>query len=251
MKKIKALVIDDEASNRRLISKLISQLNNAFEIIGEAASVEEGYTLINDLKPDIIFLDIKMQDGTGFTLLELFAEINFEVVFVTGFDNYAVQAFEFEALDYVIKPINPVKFSKTLTRVELRITNKTPLELGNILKSYNSKDALISKLSLHQGNNVVLIRIEDILHVKSEDRCVVFVTKENERYTSSKDLSDFEFIMEGHPYMIRVNKSMYLNVNFVKTYTKGQTCMITMVDGECVEVPRRKKSEILNLLKPS
>jgi len=98
MKNIRAVVIDDEASNRRLIIKLVSKLNYAFEIVGEANNVSSAFELIKNSKPELVFLDIKMPGGTGFILLDMFEEIHFEVVFISGFDFYAVKAFEFNAL---------------------------------------------------------------------------------------------------------------------------------------------------------
>jgi two-component system LytT family response regulator len=250
MNKIKAVVIDDEASNRRLIIKLVSRLNPNFEIMGEANNVISAYDLINKIKPELVFLDIKMPTGSGFDLLGMFDTINFEVVFISGFDSYALKAFEFNALDYVLKPINPVKFSKTLDKVQLKIRGKKikPEELKDIIKSYDLKQLIISKISIHNGNQVIFLSIEDIIYIKSEEKCTCFKMKTDEKYTSSKELSDFTFILENHPYMVRLNKSTYININFVFSYSKGTICVITMKDGVTIEIPRRKKSEILELL---
>lgn len=250
MKKIKALVIDDEASNRDLITKLISKLNPTIEVIGEAANIKNGFDLIQETKPELVFLDIRMPGGSGFDLLAMFEEIAFEVVFISGFDSYALKAFEYNALDYVLKPINPVKFAKTLTKVQLKIESRSlkPEELKNVLKAYDLKELIISKISIHHGNQVVLLNIEEILYIKSEDKCTVFKINTGEKYTSSKELADFEFILESHLYMVRVSKSTYININFVSSYSKGTDCFITMKDGMVIEIPRRKKGEILNLL---
>jgi two-component system, LytTR family, response regulator len=250
MNKIKAVVIDDETSNRDLITKLISKLNPNIEVIGEAKNIKMGYELINDTKPELVFLDIRMPGGTGFDLLAMFEEITFEVVFISGFDSYALKAFEYNALDYVLKPINPIKFAKTLTKVQLKIESRSlkPEELKNVLKAYDLKELIISKISIHHGNQVVLLNIEEILYIKSEEKCVIFKMNTGEKYTSSKELVDFEFILENHLYMLRVNKSNYINVNYVSSYSKGTDCYITMRDQSIVEIPRRKKTEILNIL---
>lgn len=250
MNKIRAVVIDDETSNRDLITKLISKLNTVIEIVGEADSIKKGFNLINETRPQLVLLDIRMPGGTGFDLLAMFEKITFEVVFISGFDSYALKAFEYNALDYVLKPINPIKFAKTLTKVQLKIesSNLKPEELTNVLKAYDLKELVISKISIHHRNTVVLLNIEEIVYIKSENKCSVFKMNTGEKYTSSKELADFEFILENHIYMLRVNKSTYININFVSSYSKGTECFITMKDNAVIEIPRRKKTEILNLL---
>jgi two-component system, LytTR family, response regulator len=251
MNKIKVVIIDDEASNRRIIAKLIGTLNPNYEILGEADSVAEGYDLIHKMLPQVVFLDIKMPDGSGFDLLKKFETINFEVVFITGFDSYAVKAFEFNALDYVLKPIDPIRFNKMLEKLSLKIRAKSSngQELKNVLKTYNLHQLTISKISVHNGNAVVILNMEDIMYARSEEKCTFFKMKNGEKYSSAKELSDFSFILENHPYILRINKSAYINLNFIAAYSKGTTCFVTMKDETIIEISRRKKTEILELLK--
>lgn len=250
MRKINAIVVDDEVANRRVIISLVQKLNPWIEITGEAGNVAEAYALIHKLKPDLVFLDIKMPDGTGFELLEKFEQINFDIVFISGFDSYALKAFDFNALDYVLKPINPKKFETVLNKVQVKITsrNLNPEQFTEIVKSYDPKKTIISKIMIHDGNRVSLLNIEDILSVRSEDQCTRFTMENDEKFLSSKELSDFSFILEQHPFMVRVSKSAFINVNYIKNYSKGNICIITMKDESEVEVPRRKKTEILHIL---
>lgn len=125
MNKIRAVVIDDEFFNRGLITLLINRLNPDFEIAGEAENLRDGIKLINSVNPDVVFLDIKMPDGSGFDLLKKFPGFTFEVVFITGFDDYVMQALEQKALDYVLKPIDLDKFKVTLEKVQERLIQKS------------------------------------------------------------------------------------------------------------------------------
>src|SRR5262245_44475487 len=121
MNEIKAVVIDDEFLNRELIKLLVTRVSPEFVLAGEAENLRDGFDLISEIQPDVVFLDIKMPDGSGFDLLNMFPVINFKAIFVTGFDEYVVKAFEYNAFDYVLKPIDTDKFQQTVSRVRLKI----------------------------------------------------------------------------------------------------------------------------------
>lgn len=250
MIKIRAVVIDDEFYNRDLISKLILNTNSNFEIIGSAENIEEGFELIKSKKPDVAFLDIKMPEGSGFDLLRKFENPNFEVVFVTGFDEYAIKAFDFNALDYVLKPIDTSKLKLTLDKVQNRVYNKHLLSgtMNQVLQSYNSNNT-ISKIPVHFKDKVFLLNLNDIISIQSEDGYTSFYSCSNlNKFTSSKQLIDYEFIIVDYNNFIKLNKSVYINLNYVKSYTKGLICMVTLTNDVVFEVSRRKKTEILELL---
>ena len=250
MKKIKSIIIDDESYNRDLISKLVFKTNPNFEIIATAEDIKEGFELITQLQPDLVFLDIKMPGGSGFDLLRQFESPKFEVVFITGFDEYAIQAFEFNALDYVLKPIDTSKLGKTLTKVYDRILNKLSIteNLKEIIQLYHVNSNFISKIPLHSNDKVVLLAIDQISSIQTEETYTVFIDVNSNKYISSKKLSDFEFIFEKSSHFVRIHKSVYINTNYIKHYSKGLVCIVTMQDNSSHEVSRRKKTEILTLL---
>lgn len=250
MKTIRAVVIDDEFYNRDLITKLVIKTNQDFEIVGDAENIDDGFELINLVKPDLIFLDIKMTGGSGFDLLRKFDNPNFEVVFVTGFDEYAMRAFEFNALDYVLKPIDSSKLKNTLTKVQNRIYSKQALSsnLQHALQAYNNHNA-ISKIPVHTNDKVFLLEVNDILSIQSTDGYTLITTfTQQNKFISSKKLVDYEFIMDENKNFIRLNKSIYININTIKSYTKGQVCVVTLINGDVFEASRRKKTEILERL---
>lgn len=250
MKKIKSIVIEDEYLNRDLITKLINRLDPNFEIVGEAENIDSGFDLITECNPDLVFLDIKMPGGNGFELLKRFEKPNFEVVFITGFDEYALQAFEYNALDYILKPIDTGKLKNTLEKVYNRISSKLPLvnNFKEILDTYNKDYTSITKIPIHYKDKVFLLDVNEILSVQTAGGYTVFKTKNLEDYMSSKQLSSFEFILDNCQNFRRLNKSVYINLNNIKNYSKGLICEITLTDGSVFEVSRRKKTEILALL---
>ncbi|MFO0322971.1 MAG: LytR/AlgR family response regulator transcription factor [Bacteroidota bacterium] len=229
---------------------MVLKTNPNFIICGNAENIDMGFKLINKSKPDLVLLDIKMPGGSGFELLQKFEKPNFEVVFITGFDEYAINAFKYNALDYILKPIDTDKLRDTLTRVYDRIRSKLSItnNLKEIINSYNIDYTRIAKIPVHNNDTVHLIEIDSITSLESNEGYTVFSTKDYKKYTSSKQLSAFEFIIEHKKNFCRISKSVYININFIKKYTKKQVCEITLIDDSVFEVSRRKKTEILELL---
>lgn len=250
MNKISSVVIDDEYLNRKLITLMVTSLHPDFVIAGEAENIREGYELINRIKPDVVFLDIKMPDGSGFDLLKSFSKIDFELVFITGFDEYALLAFEFNALDYVLKPIDTDKFKLTLEKVQNRLLKprSESTDLEKIISSYDGDKSIITKIPVHHNNEVVLRSVKDILYIQAESGNSLFITQSGEHYLSSKQLSDFDFILKNFPGFVKIRKDITININYIHSYSKGFTCNITMNNGLKIEIPRRKKTKILQLL---
>jgi two-component system LytT family response regulator len=250
MSEIRAIIIEDEFLNRRLIKTLIAKISPSFNVVGEAKNVEEGLILIHTLKPDVVFLDIQMPDGSGFDLLRINGKCEFEVVFITGFDEFALQAFEFNAIDYILKPIDSEKLARALERVKARIDNSISnvASLKRIMKSYIGKDAAITKIPLHYNNSVVLLDLDELMYIKSDDGCTIFSTFDARLYKSSRKLADYEFIIQRFPNFIRINRGTFINSNAIKSYTKGARCSIVLKDDTAFEISRRRKSEILGAL---
>ena len=249
MKKIRTLVVDDEASNRDLIIRLINKSELNFEIVGEADDILEARELLRRLKPNLLFMDIKMPGGSGFHLLEEELDELPEVVFVTAYDAYAIKAFEYNALDYILKPIDEHKFNKTLLKVKERLN----IKLGRALQLQEAQAAYLhggtNKIPIHEGRQVKLLKLEDMVCVLSKEGCTEFVMKPGGRHMSSKQLSDFEYIFSKWPFLIRINKSTYINANEIRSYSKGMVCDVTLSNGAVFEISRRKKSNVLEMLR--
>lgn len=250
--KIKSVVIDDEYSNRELLISMIAS-NDNFEVIGQADGLESGLSLIKEKSPELVFLDIRMPDGNGFELLSRIEDVDFMVVFVSAFDNYALKAFDFNALDYILKPIDNSKFSHTLQKViEMQKTKSIASQsIKELLQQYDIGNLVIQRVAVHIGNRVVLLPLSEIISAVASDGTTLFSTVSGQKYSSSKQLSDFDFIFESYTPLVRINKSVYVNANYVDSYSKGAICMLFMRDGSDFEVSRRKKTEILTLLTSS
>ncbi len=247
---IKTVLIDDELANRVVLDKFLSRFCPIIEVIGTAENAEKGFHLIQELKPDLVFLDVRMPIQSGFDLLRMFDEIKFHVIFLTAYDEYAVQAFEFNAIDYLLKPIDNFKLEKAVTKVEESIRLKSNANFIHFVNSVDEKQELFKSITLHKKDKVQIVDIGQISYIQASRNYCEVITAENERLLSTKTLLDYEQLLERYPNFLRINKSVIINIHFIREYTKGATCFIYMKNAkEELEVSRRKKGEILQFLK--
>ncbi len=247
---IPAIIIDDERHNRNVLKTLVHKYCSSVKIIDESDTCEEAFDKITSLKPQLVFLDIKLPGKSGFDLLRMFQKINFEVIFVSAYDEYAINAFEFNALDYILKPIDYLKLTRAVEKAVAKI-NHIP---GNdnmlyFIKTLDEKNDLINKLSLHHNDKVVLVNVPEISFIEAKkDFCEINLLS-GQKYMSSKDLKLFSNVLEQTNQFVRINKSVLINILSIKSYSKGEPCIVELKTNNSFEISRRKKSEVLSRLK--
>ncbi len=248
--KIRAIIVDDEKQSRVVLRSLLESFSKEVEIIAEASNVDEAFELINEKKPQLVFLDIQMPRANGFSLLKKFAEIPFEVIFVTSFDKYAINAIKFSALDYLLKPVEVNDLQDAIAKAVKVISLKqnTGTQIVNLLHSLDS-ETKERKIVVHAGDNVLLVKSNDIVCIESDGSYCNITTIKNERYVSAKYLKDFEDYFGEDSTFLRIHKSCLINISHIKGYNKGEPCIIEMINGQTFEVARRKKQEVLEKLK--
>ncbi|MBI3240463.1 MAG: response regulator transcription factor [Flavobacteriia bacterium] len=250
MNSIKSIIIDDESANRTVLDSFLKKYCPVIEVVGSAESVEVGYRMICDLSPDLVFLDVRMPSQSGFDLLRMFDEIPFHVIFITAYDEYAIQAFQFNAIDYLLKPIDYQKLIKSVAKVEETIRLKKNASVIHFVNSVDDKQELLRSITLHKKDKVQFVDIDQIAYIQADRNYCEVITSDNERLVSSKTLLDYEQLLQHYSNFLRINKSVMINIRFIREYTKGSTCFIYMKNGsEELEVSRRKKGEILQFLK--
>ncbi|MCW3072237.1 MAG: two component transcriptional regulator, LytTR family [Bacteroidetes bacterium] len=250
MTKIKSVIIDDEVGNRNLMEGLLKKYCPAIEVAGLAESADEGFELITRTKPEIVFLDIKMPEKTGFDLLKMFEKINFSVIFVSGFDQYAIQAFEFNAVDYILKPIDHTKLIIAVNKTLERISTKNNYNIIHFIHSIDEKSQLIKNISLHFNDKVHVIDLDDICYINALKGYCEITTVNNQKIITAKALSDYEELLSPMENFLRLNKSVLINIRHMTNYSKGAVCYVNMKNrAEEIEVSRRKKTEIIRFLK--
>jgi two-component system LytT family response regulator len=249
---VTALIVDDEKHNIVMLQSLLKENCPDIAILDVAGNAETAYEKISLLKPQLVFLDIKMPNKSGFDLLRLFSEINFEVIFVSAYNEYAITAFEFNALGYILKPIDYVALQKTVTKaisiIRARNSTNNP-EIAEFVKTLEDKGDRVNKVSIHHNDKVVLLNVHDFVYIEGKTDFCELNMADKSRYASSKELKKFENLLGEIGSFIRINKSIIVNIDYIKSYTKGDICDITVSTGQVFEVSRRKKTDIISLLK--
>jgi len=245
---ITAIIVDDESDSREVLESLIRSNFPEIEIVGNASDVKTAHELILRTNPQLVFLDIQMPQANGFNLLTKFSVVPFEVVFVTSYDQYAINAIRFNALDYILKPVS----LKDLTEAVRRSVEKIQSKTGNTLQIVNLLDELgdssNKKLAVHSGKNVKILPVNEIITIEGDGRYCMMETTNSERYSMTKTLKDFEDYFGTGSAFIRINKRILINTAHIKEYSKSEPFYVEMSNGKMFEIPRRKKTGILQRL---
>jgi two-component system LytT family response regulator len=244
------MLIDDEASNRDVLGILLERHCPQLAVVGTADAADSGYEAISTLQPDLVFLDIQMPGKSGFDLLRRFDQINFQVIFVTAYDHYAVQAFEFNALNYLLKPLDYEKLIQAVRQAALHIQLGRQRDFIHFVRSLDEQQQLLKSISLLHKGSVTVVEITDICYIEAETAGCVLITTHGERLPSGKSLSEYAQLLQPYPHFLRINEGILLNVQYVQTYSKGAICRVRV--KHCmweIEVSRRRKGDMLGLLK--
>ena len=241
-----ALIIDDEKNGREILSKLIGNYCNEVTILGTASNAEEGYQFIKEHEPDIVFLDIEMPNGNGFSLLQRFEEIPFQIVFTTAYENYAIQAIRHHALDYLLKPIDIDELRDAVKNASAAIKNKTAINRYSGFLA-EKRAEMSGRISLPIKDGIVYLNIAEIIRVESDGSYSTFYSSDGKKYMVSKNLGEYESILPLNEFF-RSHKSHLINIKKVKKYLRTDGYFAEMEDGSVIEISRRKKDEFLQLM---
>ncbi len=245
---IRAVIIEDEKSNRDNLAKILSVYCPKVEVLALCASAIEGRKSIMEHSPDLVFLDIEMPGGSGFSLLESIDEINFEVVFITAFDHYGIKAVKFCALDYLLKPVDILELVHAVDKVEKRIAEKTEnLRLKTMLSNRQNKKA-DQKIAIPLSDKIEFIEIVSIVRCEGESNYTHIYLKSGEHILASKTLKEFDELLCEHNFL-RVHQSHLINLYEIKTYVKTDGGYLKMKDGASVSISRQRREMVMERLK--
>ena len=247
MNSFTSFVVDDIPEALDLLCNDIEKNHPEIKIIGKATSVVEASKLLQKITPDILFLDIMLGDGTGFDGLEILPNLNSKVIFVTASDEYAIKAFKFAAIDYILKPYTLVELSNAINKAKTQIKPKEE-QLSVLKQIVNQPSTKPKKLSLHTSEKIIVVSIEDIIRCKADNNYTTFFLKDKSKILVSKTLKYYSDILKELDFL-RVHQSHLINKHCIKEYIKSDGGYLILNDSSNIPVSARKKAEILASLK--
>lgn len=250
IEKIKAIIVDDEANNRAYIKSLIDSYHPEVEVVAMCESAAEGRQAVLNHAVDLLFLDIEMPGGNGFTLLEGLNSIHFELIFITAYDNYAIRAIKFSALDYILKPVNTDEFNQAVEKAIERIENRkgTP-DIQRLINNLNKKDAN-RRLALALSDKIEFVEVADIIRCEADGSYTVFYLRNKQKLLVSKLLKEYDELLTPLGF-IRTHNSHLVNPDEIKSYIKTDGGYLLMKDGSTVSISRQRKDYVMRLLQRS
>lgn len=244
-RKLKTIIIDDEKDAVDFISSIIREYCPPLEVVGKAYNIVEGVPLIKEKNPDLVFLDVEMPNGTGFDLLTHFPEKNFDVVFITAFNHYAIKAIKFSAVDYVLKPINISEFIEAVERVIQKRSAKSSPDNENFkMLMENLRPPLPTRLAIPTAEGMEYLNPKDIVRIEADRSYSWFFIAGNRKILVSKNLKEFQDLLSDR-YFFRAHNSHLINLKYVKRFLRREGGSIEMVDGTQIPISRNRKDLFL------
>lgn len=240
---MRTVIIDDEQKGRLTIQNLIKKYSPLLEVVGEADCVDKAIELIDREKPELVFLDIEMPDGTGFDVLTNIEYNDFHLIFCTAYDQYAVKAFRFSAIDYLLKPLDPDIFNIAVSKV----LEEQKGDANTKIETLNANHSGFKRLALSAAEGVTIVDVKDVIRCESSVNYTHFIISDGNKVLVSKTLKEFDEMLSQHGFF-RVHKSHLVNLNHIKKYIKGEGGWVIMADDSKIEVSRRKKDALLKAL---
>lgn len=246
---ITAIIIDDEKNNIGNIERLLVQHNLPVTIVGSATNADDGIKAIVENQPDLLFLDIQMPQKDGFDVLKALPRHNFEVIFVTAFDQYGIQAVKFSAIDYLLKPVNPDELKIAISKVEEKLSKKKDnRQLENLMQLIRDKDAKKDhKLALASTKEIHFVNTADIIRCESSNAYTHFFLSDGKNIMVSKPIFEYEELLAGYDF-IRCHQSHLVNKKFIKSLLKEDSGYLLLADNTRIPISRSKKEMVLNAL---
>ncbi len=243
---LRAILIGDDQSNLSALSGKLLKHCPQIEIIGCCDNAEDGIKAIESSKPDIVFLDIEMPVMNGFVLLQQLKNRNFELIFVTAYDHYAIKAIKYSALDYLVKPVEIADLIAAVKKAEeFKNTRNSQLQIELLLEHLNNKQP--KRITIPTSDGLRFINIEDIIYLEASNNYTNIFLSTNQKLLVSKTLKDFEEMLPADTFL-RIHHATVINKYFVEKYIRGEGGQVVMRHGNVLDVSKRKKAEFLQAI---
>jgi two-component system LytT family response regulator len=249
---MRAIIVDDEPRSQRALKKLLAKNHPEVDVLACGGSVEEGYQLIRKFNPEVVFLDIEMPDGLGFDLLQKFDDYEFQVIFITAYNEYAITAIKFGALDYLLKPVSEEELAKSLDKayrkLKERITEDQIQILLETLRNFEVKK-LPSRIAIPTSKGILYKQVQDIIRLEAQKNYTEFsILNHPKKILASTNIGEYVEQFEPYEAFMQVHRSHLVNMYFVDSFIKAEGGYLVMKDGTEVSVSRAYRDELLERL---
>ena len=246
---IRAVIVEDEINGMNNLQNLIKQNCEGVEVVGTANNISEGLQVLGSagVKPDVAFLDISLPDGLVFKMLNQLRPINFEIIFVTAYEEYAIRACDYSSIGYILKPIDPDALKVAVSRIVLKRQNEMDRRLELFTNHYSNPNAF-TKMSISAVDGIYFVNIRDIVRFEAEDNYTHIFLSSGERITASKTIKSYEELLAPYNFY-RVHKRHVINLNFMRKFVKGEGGFVIMDDDMEIEVSRRRRPAFMEQLR--
>ena len=243
---IKTIIVDDEITSRETIKYLIAEYFSHIEISAEAESVDEAVNAITLHKPDLVFMDIEIKGGTGIQVLKQLNNHDFKLIFITAFNDFAIKAIKFSAIDYILKPINEFEFKNGVERAILEIGKISNSSQTDTLFA-NQENTKERKLVLRTSQEIHIVNISEIVHCVSDNAYTTFRLNTGEKIVVSKGIGEYADLLAGFGFL-RPHQSHLVNINYIKKLDKSDGGFLILKDKTQIPVSSRQKQQLIDLL---
>lgn len=248
---MKIVLIEDNPAARRNFLDLMDHYCSDIQFVGEAENVAKGIELIQNRQPDLVFLDIEMPDGTGFDVLQNLPEINFQVIFASSHEKYALKAIKFSALDYILKPIDPEELVQAIEKAKSEVTyHKTSKKVQTLIHNINDQQQNLTRLVLKDKYGIQIVAVRDIIHLEANGSYTKFFIYEQGTLMVSKGLKEYENILSSTQFF-RCHQSHLINLDYLLRYDKRDGDYLILKDKSKVPLATRKKEKLLSIINSS
>lgn len=248
MLKIKAILIDDEQSARNVLTNLLERTSSNIEIVATCNNLEDGVSQIKKLKPNVVFLDVQMPNYAGYEIVKFFDKIDFEIIFVTAYDYYAIKAFELNAIDYLVKPIDRKKLALTISKLENKLKQLATLVDYNVLLK-SIKDKEYKKIIIPELGNRRIINLDDIIAIEADGAYSKIHLKENKIITTSKNLKYFEVVLPKNISFFRSHRTWIINLSYITSLNKSELTILLANGNLSAKISRARIDDFEQIFK--
>lgn len=246
---LKAIIVDDEPYCCESLDALLQRYCPEVNVTGVFSNGQDALNAIRQQQPDLVFLDVEMPKMNGFEMLEQLPTVNFDLIFTTSYDKYALKAIRFSAIDYLLKPIDREDLQKAIQKVIQRSQKPIAQQLEILMQKMNNSSTSFSKIAMPTMEGLQMVPVDSIVSCESDSNYTIVLMKNRQKLIVSRTLKDIEEMLEEHSF-VRVHHSYLVNLNEIEKYVKGEGGYLVMSDGTTVDVSKSKKESLLKKLLP-